>query len=145
MKGLRFLRTRSVLVLDNLSLAGPRAWLCVRGDESTGKTTLLRLLAGELTAQAGSIMLQGVDLNQAAKASATRVFWADRDPARWDPPTARVGSTACRALYLWDAAALVEYIDGFSLHEHLDKPFMPCLPAASARCHGRGLGVEPLT
>ena len=69
-------------------------------------------------------MLQGVDLNQAAKASATRVFWADPRSSEWDLLTARGWLDSLPARYpQWDVAALVEHLDGFSLHEHLDKPF----------------------
>lgn len=46
-------------VLNQWSVALPAGLALVRGDESSGKTTLLRLLAGELTAQAGRITLQG--------------------------------------------------------------------------------------
>ena len=62
-KGLRFAYPECA-VLDNLSLAWPPGLALVRGDESTGKTTLLRVLAGALTAQAGSITLQGVTMRR---------------------------------------------------------------------------------
>ena len=121
--GLRFAYPECV-VLDNLSLAWPPGLALVRGDESTGKTTLLRVLAGELTAEAGSITLQGVDLIRAAKASGPQVFWANPRSSEWDPLTARGWLDSLPARYpRWDAAALAEHIDGFSLHEHLDKPF----------------------
>ena len=54
-------------VLNQWSVALPAGLALVRGDESSGKTTLLRLLAGELTAQAGRITLQGVRLGDAPK------------------------------------------------------------------------------
>ncbi|MDD2178894.1 ABC transporter ATP-binding protein [Acidovorax sp. D2M1] len=122
-KGLRFSYPECA-VLDNLSLAWPSGLALVRGDESTGKTTLLRLLAGELTAQAGSITLQGADLNQASKASAHQVFWADPRSGELDPLTARGWLDSLPARYpRWDAAAVMAHIEGFTLHEHLDKPF----------------------
>ena len=52
--GLRFAYPECV-VLDNLSLAWPPGLALVRGDESTGKTTLLRALAG-LDAIDGGVM-----------------------------------------------------------------------------------------
>src|SRR3989338_7366723 len=62
-------------VLNQWSVALPAGLALVRGDESSGKTTLLRLLAGELTAQAGRITLQGVSLGDAPQAFSHLVFW----------------------------------------------------------------------
>lgn len=96
----------------------------VRGDESSGKTTLLRLLAGELLAQAGHITLLGVGQRDDPKAYAQQVFWVDPRSAELDPLTARGWLGSLPARYpQWDAAALAAHLDGFTLQEHLDKPF----------------------
>ena len=111
-------------VLNQWSVALPAGLALVRGDESSGKTTLLRLLAGELTAQAGRITLQGVRLGDAPKAFAHMVFWVDPRAGDMDKLTARGWLDSLPAHYpLWDAAALATHIEGFTLHEHLDKPF----------------------
>lgn len=111
-------------VLNQWSVALPAGLALVRGDESSGKTTLLRLLAGELTAQAGRITLQGVRLSDAPKAFAQMVFWVDPRAGDMDKLTARGWLDSLPAHYpLWDAAALATHIEGFTLHEHLDKPF----------------------
>ena len=111
-------------VLNQWSVALPAGLALVRGDESSGKTTLLRLLAGELTAQAGRITLQGVSLRDAPKAFAQMVFWVDPRSGDLDTLTARGWLDSLPARYpLWDAAALAAHTEGFTLHEHLDKPF----------------------
>ncbi len=113
-----------VTVLDHWSVAVPAGLVLVRGDESTGKTTLLRLLAGELTAQAGRIVLQGVDMGDAPKGAAHQVFWVDPRAGDLDSLTARGWLDSLPARYpMWDAAALAAHIEGFTLHEHLHKPF----------------------
>lgn len=121
--GLRFAYPECGL-LDQWSMALPAGLALVRGDESSGKTTLLRLLAGELTPQAGQIMLQGVSAVDAPKAYAQQVFWVDPRSGDLDKLTARVWLSSLPARYpLWDATALLEHTEGFSLQEHLDKPF----------------------
>lgn len=88
----------------------------VCGDEGQGKTTLLRLLAGELQGR-GRITLDG------APPRADQVFWQD--------PRAAPDATVANA-YLadqaarwpaWDEAAAQAHVDGLSLREHLHKPF----------------------
>jgi ABC-type transport system involved in cytochrome c biogenesis ATPase subunit len=111
-------------VLDQWSAALPAGLALVRGDESSGKTTLLRLLAGELTAQAGRITLQGVNPREAPQAYAQKVFWADPRSGDLDKLTARGWLGSLPARYpAWDATALAAHTEGFSLHEHLEKPF----------------------
>jgi ABC-type transport system involved in cytochrome c biogenesis ATPase subunit len=51
--------------------AGP----LIRGDESSGKTTLLRLLAGELTTQAGQLQIERINLAEQALTYRQQVFW----------------------------------------------------------------------
>lgn len=121
--GLRFSYPECA-VLNGLSLAWPPGLALVRGDESSGKTTLLRLLAGELAAQAGRITLQGVSLSDASKAFAQEVFWVDPRSSDLDTLTARGWLDSLPARYpLWDVAALDAHTEGFALHEHLHKPF----------------------
>ncbi|MDP3230898.1 MAG: ATP-binding cassette domain-containing protein [Acidovorax sp.] len=111
-------------VLDQWSVALPAGLALVRGDESSGKTTLLRLLAGELHPQAGEIVLQGVNPSDAPKAYAQEVFWADPRSGDLDKLTVLGWLDSLPARYpLWDAAALAAHTEGFMLQEHLDKPF----------------------
>lgn len=88
----------------------------VCGDESTGKTTLLRLLAGELTGR-GQITLGDAPLRPAD------VFWQDPRAA----PDGTVASDYLRAQAqrwpAWDDTAAQAHIDGLALREHIHKPF----------------------
>ena len=116
-QGLRFAYPECT-VLQNLSFTSPAGLVLVRGDESSGKTTLLRLLAGELAPQAGRMALQG------GAGVEGNTFWADPRSAEWDQLTAQAWLGGLPARYSgWDAAALSAHIDGFALQEHLAKPF----------------------
>lgn len=116
-QGLRFAYPECA-VLQSLSFTSPAGLVLVRGDESSGKTTLLRLLAGELAPQGGRIALQG------GTRGAGHTFWADPRSAEWDKLTAQAWLDGLPARYPgWDATALTAHIDGFALQEHLAKPF----------------------
>ena len=111
-------------VLEQWSVALPAGVSLVRGDESSGKTTLLRLLAGELAAQSGRITLQGKVLDSGTKARSAAVFWADPRSGAWDTSTARAWLEGLPAHYpQWSSTAVAAHTEGFSLSEHLDKPF----------------------
>ncbi|WP_440110684.1 ABC transporter ATP-binding protein [Acidovorax sp. BL-A-41-H1] len=110
-------------VLDGFGMELPGGLALVQGGESRGKSTLLRLLAGELAAQRGSIVLHGVDQAADPQAYAQHVFWADARSTSLDNLSARAWWNGLPARYpAWDARALDTHIHGFSLHEHADKP-----------------------
>ena len=111
-------------VLEHWSVALSAGVSLVRGDESSGKTTLLRLMAGELAAQCGRITLQGKVLGCGTKARSPAVFWADPRSDTWDASTARAWLDGLPAQYpQFSSTAVAAHIEGFSLPEHLDKPF----------------------
>ncbi len=106
----------------HMRLGAGLAWVC--GDESTGKTTLLRLLAGELAPQQGRITLLGTGAVAASDAYRAQVFHADPRSQALDPQTAQAWLDAQARRYPgWDAEALALHIQGFALAEHLDKTF----------------------
>ena len=86
------------------------------GEESCGKTTLLRLLAGELRGQ-GQITLDGAPLGPGD------VFW--QHPRAEPDGTVASDYLAAQARRwpLWDEAAAQAHVEGLSLREHLHKPF----------------------
>ena len=96
----------------------------VCGDESTGKTTLLRLLAGDVAPQRGRFTLLGASAVSAPEAYRAQVFHADPRSDTLDPWTAQAWLDAQARRYPgWDAEALALHIQGFALAEHLDKTF----------------------
>lgn len=101
----------------------PAGLTLIQGGDGAGKTSLLRLLAGEWAPQAGRLLLQAVDAAAQPDAYRARVFW--RDPrAPWpDALTARDWVAGQRALHAhWSAQGWSEHVEGWGLAEHLHKP-----------------------
>jgi ABC-type multidrug transport system ATPase subunit len=98
----------------------------VLGGDGCGKTTLLRLLAGELMAQAGTLHIKGVPLAGDAQAYRQQVFWVDPRTSDHDQITALDYFALQRLRYpgflTADSARLAELVAGLSLPEHLEKP-----------------------
>ena len=96
----------------------------VQGGESSGKTTLLRLLAGALAPSQGQLVLNGTALAQAPGAYLRQVFWMDPRSDALDALTVRAWlQTLPEQHAAWDAAALAAHVQGWGLEEHLDKGF----------------------
>lgn len=115
--------------------AGPRLlfehWACqvppgvcfVQGGEGTGKSSLLRLLAGELAASSGQFRIGGVDLAALPEVYRQQVFLADPRTQVFDQITPLAYLAALQARYPgFNAACIAALIDGLSLAEHQHKP-----------------------
>lgn len=101
---------------------GPGVTL-VRGDESSGKTTLLRLLSGLLAADRGHLQANGVVLGDQPGAYRQQVFWADPRSDVHDQVVAADYLDSQRRLYAgFDQQKLATLVDGLVLASHLDKP-----------------------
>ncbi len=92
------------------------------GDEGCGKTTLLRLLSGELRPQAGQILWRGQPASPQQLTAA--VAWTDPkttalDATRVSDYLASLPERHPRT----DMGLLNELLDGFGLQEHLHKTF----------------------
>ncbi len=119
-------------LFDGLSLRLPAGLTLLHGDTGSGKTSLLRLLAGELQGQ-GSLVVDGVDQRTHPAGYRQRVGWIDpRDPA-WDALTPHELMAAQRALHPGlDEAMWRRHAQGFELGPHLAKP-MAALSTGSRR------------
>ena len=110
------------VVVRDFSAQAANGLALVRGGGGRGKTTLARLLAGELAADAGQLQLGGVWLHEQPAAYRQQVFWADPGTAVHDPLTCRdYLATVQRQYPAFDEARLSRAIEGLSLAPHLDK------------------------
>lgn len=110
-------------LFQGLNLAvGPGVSL-VTGDEHTGKTTLLRLLAGELVPQAGRIAFAGQTIDGDSESWRQQVFWIHPQTDAHDQVCASDWFARLPARYpRFSREALADLIDGFGLAPHLAKP-----------------------
>jgi ABC-type multidrug transport system ATPase subunit len=85
------------------------SWIC--GDEGRGKTTLLRLLAGDVIPAAGQVV-----------APAGGVFWVDLQDATHDDITVQACWDTLRAHYPhWNQDLLQDLAEELDMTQHLDK------------------------
>jgi ABC-type multidrug transport system ATPase subunit len=113
-------------VFQDLTLHIPPGVTLVRGGDGVGKTTLLRLLAGELSAHAGSLHLGGAEAQAQPEAYRSQVFWTDPRSTAWDPITPLQYLAQQRLLYphflAADAPELTALLHGLGLEPYLEKP-----------------------
>jgi len=101
----------------------PAGITLVRGGESRGKTTLLRLLAGEVAAQSGDLQINGISLNHAPDAYRGKVFWTDARSEAFDQVSTLDYLASLRTRYpAFDPQTIGPLLAGLSLDEHQHKP-----------------------
>ncbi len=110
-------------LFTNWDCAIPTGITLLQGNESTGKTTLLRLLAGEQHAQSGRLHCGGVWLDEEPKLYREQVFRTDprAEDSESITPMQFLARLAPRYPRL-DMALGKEMVDGLSLTGHMDKP-----------------------
>lgn len=95
----------------------------VVGDEGRGKTTLLRLLAGQLPGQVAHALLRGHDLHHASDAYQAEVAWFDPSSTTWEQAVVDDLWTAqAKRFARWDAGTLDDVVDALGLQAHRAKP-----------------------
>ena len=120
-EGLCFAFANNVLFNDfDVIIAPGVTW--VGGGESTGKTTLMRLLAAELAAQSGVMQINGIGLAKQAQAYRSQVFWVDPRTQAFDALTPQAyWDGVCRQFPAVGGKLWTTLIDGFSLAPHMEK------------------------
>ncbi|HWW05864.1 ABC transporter ATP-binding protein [Collimonas sp.] len=109
-------------LFDNWSADIPAGVTLVRGGDGRGKSSLLRLLAGALPAQAGELQINDVRWHEQPDVYRRQVFWMEPRSEAFDQMTAREYFASLPAAYPgFDDALLPELTEGLSLTPHLDK------------------------
>ncbi|MEQ1536732.1 MAG: ATP-binding cassette domain-containing protein [Burkholderiaceae bacterium] len=120
-------------VFSHFSATIPVGITYVIGDESTGKSSLLRLFAGDLKPQAGSIAVCGMHQSDDLASFKKHVFWIDPRTTEHDQISPNDYFDMQRKFYLtFDEPLLDELIEGLSLSDHVSKA-MYMLSAGSKR------------
>ena len=95
----------------------------VCGGEGRGKTSLLRILAGEQRADSGTVRLGEIDLGLDAQAFRGEVFWADPRSEAHHAIAATAWFKTLPSHYTRFDEALCAYLcEGLELEVHLAKP-----------------------
>ena len=111
---------QQTLRLDALAIPPGVTWL--GGGEGRGKTTLLRLLAGDLHAPGSTLVLAGAPLAAPSDAYRQRVFWMDPRTEDFEQISAVQFLTRTAVRYpTWDFDLLEHLVDALGLRPHQDK------------------------
>jgi ABC-type multidrug transport system ATPase subunit len=103
----------------------PAGVTLIQGGEGTGKTTLLRLLSGDLAAQSGTLQCAGVTLNPSTRAAYQKqVFCTQPRSEAFESVTPlQFFSQMAQRYPRLDTAMAVELADDLALTPHLEKTF----------------------
>lgn len=121
-RGLDFAYPKQAALFTNWSadIAPGVTW--VGGDESTGKTTLLRLLAGELLPNSGTLQVNGISFKDQPQAYRNQIAWVDPRTQAFDTLTPQAYWDGLRKQYPAFADELLQdLIAGLALEPHLPK------------------------
>lgn len=120
-------------LFDNLSISIPMGVTLIRCEESRGKSTLLRLLAGEIMPEHGTISLNGICSAKEKSLYQKQVFYTDPRCEDFDQISAMQYLTHIEKKHPdFDRARIPSLIDGLGLTAHQDKPLY-MLSAGSKR------------
>ncbi len=106
-----------------LNLSIPPGVTLVCGGDGGGKSTLLRLLAGEMRVQVGQFTLNGAPVAPSHATYQQQVFWTDMRSEAFEQIKPLAYFASLRPRYPnWDEAAVTGLAEGLSLTPHLHKP-----------------------
>lgn len=111
----------ALLHFETLDIPPGITW--IGGGEGRGKTTLLRLLAGDLVAPGSTLVLAGSPPPNPALARHQRVFWMDPHTTAFDTISALEFWAMTATPYpTWDSEHLAYLIEALGLQPHQHKP-----------------------
>lgn len=109
-------------VITSLSASIKPGVTFVRGGDGCGKTTLIRLLAGDLQPAGGQLEIHGVSLQAQPAAYRSHLFWVDPRTEVFDQLTANQFFEAQQVLFPnFDTGLLPHLVEGLDLDLHIDK------------------------
>lgn len=110
-------------LFHGLDFAIPPGVSLVTGDDGCGKSSLLRVMAGELAASTGTLAVRGTRFDAEPDLYRRQVFWIDPQTEAHDAISASAFLEQLpRAHPLFSAEVLADLVDGFALAPHLHKP-----------------------
>ena len=120
-------------LFDNLSVSIPLGVSMIRCEESRGKSTLIRLLAGEIMPERGTISLNGICSHKEKSLYRKQVFYTDPRTEDFDQISVMKYLAHIESVHAdFDRARIPSLIDGLGLTPHQDKPLY-MLSAGSKR------------
>lgn len=120
-------------LFEDLSFDVPPGVSLISGEEHSGKTSLLQLLAGDTHPQSGTLVIRGNSLHEDPERYRQQVFRTDPRSESIDQISAATWFQSLPGRYPnFDPEALVDLIQGFALDPHIEKP-MYMLSAGSKR------------
>jgi ABC-type multidrug transport system ATPase subunit len=113
----------SCVLFNDFNASIPPGVTLIWGGDGCGKTTLLRLLAGELPAAAGALHIHGFRLGDPARAYQQQMFWVDPRSESFDQISPLAYFESVRLRYArFDDTLLAHITAGLSLTPFLEKP-----------------------
>lgn len=109
-------------LFSNWSAEIPAGITLVRGGDGRGKSSLLRLLAGDLPAQAGQLQINDICWHEQPDVYRQQVCWMEPRSEAFDRMTVHAYFASLPATYPgFDDTLLPALTEGLSLAPHLDK------------------------
>ena len=110
-------------LFKNWSANIPKGVVLIHSEESRGKSTLLRILAGALQPESGDIFLDDISASKSPQLFQSRIFHVEPSTEAFDQITAMDFFARCKTQYPeFDEQKLNSLIQGLSLSAHKDKP-----------------------